>query len=364
MSRAVPALIGVMLALCPGDLRAEGLIVRLPADGSRASYELRSKVELDAGDLDLAGLALPETIDARGTITLGSVGRTGIDGRECRWIEIGREIPDQKVRSALRLLIPEAHFGRGEDPLAHVLRMEHRNPGGRVEGPEPIVDPARKRYEIERFRNLIPDRLRDARPLGKRAIPTPLGPIECEGRSGTAELAPSPLFPGTGGEWAWTATVEVWEDDESPFGVVSLQTRSTGHETMGTPGRKVRFRSETTLLLRAVGEDAPIPRDGPPPVVERTASVKGRVTDPAGKPVPGVRVLFGKPGSNEILATVTAADGTYEGKAPVGAGTVRVTHRTVGPGGKPKAVILLEKPVEIPAGGTTLDLTTQKETPK
>jgi len=372
MSRALLSLFFVTLALNSGALRAEGLINRLPADGSRVKYDLHTIAEMEAHEPELAELGIPKTFDVRGSITLGAVERVRIDNRECRWIEIGREIaelevPERKVKSILKLLIPEKNFERGEDPLSHVLRMENWNPGGMVKAPEPIVDSARKRYEIERFRNLIPERLHDVKPLGARIIQTPLGLIECEGREGVAELAPSPLFPGTGGEWAWKATIEVWGNDEFPFGVVSLRSHSTGYETVGSTEKKLRFKSATTLTISAVGDEALISQTDPSPSDPSEtiqANVKGRVTDPTGKPIPDVRVLFQIPGSNKNMAMVTAADGTYEGKAPVGSITIRVTHRTVDSNGKAKAVILLIKRVEIPDVGKTFDLVTQKAIPK
>src|SRR5207248_47555 len=108
--------------------------------------------------------------------------------------------------------------------------------------------------------------------------------------------------------WAWKATIEVWENDKYPFGVVSLQNRSTGYETVGNTGKKIRFKSVTTLVISAVGDDAVASPSGPspsPPREVRRTSVKGRVTDPDGKALPGVRVLFEVPGSNENLASVT-----------------------------------------------------------
>ena len=262
MRRVLLSLFCAVLALNPGDLRAEGLICRLPADGARVRYDLQSTAEMEADGPHRPGLAVPKTINVRGVITLGSVGRTRVDQQECRWIEIGREIPEQEVKSVLKLLIPERYLGRGEDPFSHVLRMDNWNRSGIVKEPEHIVEQARKRYEIERFRGFIPEQLRDAKSAGKRVIRTPLGPIECEGRVGTAELTPSPLFPGTGGEWAWKATIEVWENDKYPFGVVSLQNRSTGYETVGNTGKKIRFKSVTTLVISAVA---------PPPSPPRTA---------------------------------------------------------------------------------------------
>jgi hypothetical protein len=364
--RTLCSLFCMILALNPGGLRADGLICRLPSESTRVRYDLESTTELEPDGPDVPGLATPKTTSIRGAITLSSVGRTRIDEQECRWIEIGREIPAQEVKSVLKLLIPERYLVRAEDPFSHILRMDNWNRGGIVKEPEQIKDEPRKRYEIERFRGFFPEQLRDARSAGKRVIRTPLGPIECEGRVGNAELKPSPLFPGTGGEWAWKGTIEVWENDRCPFGVVSLQNRSTGYETVGNTGKKIRFKSVTILVVSALGNDATTSINGPsPPPREATrVSVRGRVTDPEGNALVGVRVLFEVPGSSELLASGTAADGTYEGRYPVGTTTVRVTHRTVGPDGKAKAVILLNKKVEVPAEGGTLDLITQKGIPK
>lgn len=353
--------------LDPGVLRADGLVLRLPSDGARVKYDLQTTADIEGEGADVAGLAIPRTMTFRGTVTLGSVGRARAGQQDCRWIEIGREIPGQDVKSVLKLLIPERYLGREEDPFSHVLRMEYWKRGGAVKGFERIRDEPRIRYELERLRGFFPERLRDVKSLGKRVIQTPLGPVECEGRSGTAELKPSPLFPGAGGEWAWKGTVEVWEDDKSPFGVVLLQNRSMGYETVGNTGKKLKFKSVTTLVMSEVGDDAVISPSGPPPSPSRAgkkASVKGTVTGPDGHALAGVRVLFEWPGPNGNLASVTEADGTYAGESPVGMVTVRVTHRTVGPDGKARAVILFNQKVEVPAEGGTFDFITQKDIPK
>jgi hypothetical protein len=365
--RPLSSLVCTVLVLNPGGLRAEGLISRLPADGARVKYDLHSTTEMQADGADLPGLATPRTVNVRGAVTLSSVGQTKVDVQEYRWIEIGREIPEQEVKSVLKLLIPERYLRRGEDPFSHVLRMDNWNRGGIVKEPEHIVDEPRKRYELERYRSYFPERLRDERSLGKQVIRTPLGPIDCEGRVGTAELKPSPLFPETGGEWAWKGEIEIWENDKYAFGVVSLLNRTTGYETVGNTGKKIQFKSVTKLVISAVGNDAVTAMSGPSPLpvleVEK-ASVEGKVTDPDGNALAGVRVLFGVPKSNEVLASVTTTDGTYQCKTPVGTITVHITHRTVGPDGKAKAVILLKKTVEVPAEGGTFDFITENGIPE
>jgi hypothetical protein len=138
--RTLSSLFCMVLVLNPGGLRADGLICRLPADGTRVKYDLESTAEMKADAADFPGLASPKTVNVRGAITLSSVGHTKVDQQECRWIEIGRDIPEQEVRSVLKLLIPERYLGRGEDPFLHVLRMDNWNSGGIVKEPEHIVD--------------------------------------------------------------------------------------------------------------------------------------------------------------------------------------------------------------------------------
>lgn len=235
---------------------ADGLIYQLPADGTWARYGIQMKATART-----EGRA-PQEFDLKGSLTVSIVGQVMEEGERCRWLEVKSEVspvghPEDIARVLLKLLIPEKHLQRGEDPLAHVLRMYYsRKGGGAMEVPmERIEDPWRKRYEIERFRSIFPRPLEDVKSFGKETVATRIGALECEKITGRSSLPKSPLREGA--EWAWDGKFEFLLNNAAPFGVVGMRSERTGYETSsGENRRKTEMDTLTILTIGDVGDNA------------------------------------------------------------------------------------------------------------
>ncbi len=237
----------------------QGLVSHLPPDGSWVRFELKMKgtFRSEGGE--------PKEFDMKGTLTLSSVGRVRDGEEDCRWIELKSELapvgtPDDKHRLILKLLIPEKHLTRGEDPLAHVRRMYYARKGGAnvAEVPiEKIEDDWRKRYEIERIRSLCPGVLKDPKKQPTQTLETKLGKLECERVTGTGELPKSPLRGEA--EWAWKGQFEYFLSDKVPFGVAQLRAETEGYEKSTGINKKtteIKIKTTRTLTVVETGEKA------------------------------------------------------------------------------------------------------------
>jgi hypothetical protein len=230
-------------------VRADGLIYRLPQDGSWVRYDLSMEGTQD----------LKWPVKSVGTLMLSSVGRQRIEGQPCRWIElrldVGAEVklPDRQVKAQqrhiiLKMLIPEEYLTAGADPLAHVRRLYYKD-GDRK--PELIEDEKWKQYEIDRFRPLFPKP-----PAGKiaddhrafEALDTKIGRLDCEKLTFESSYD-GPLARGARGRWIWQGEHQVWLSEEVPFGVAGLMLKSQSKEWNGEDGPIPDATSETTKRL-------------------------------------------------------------------------------------------------------------------
>jgi hypothetical protein len=258
VSRFLTILTCVGAALSASVLRADGLIYRLPPDGAWAGYDVHvtSQVQTESND--------PRELKLQGTLMLSSVGQVTVDKHACRWIEIKQEIapvarPKQMISRALKLLIPERHLARGEDPLAHVLKMYYsqKGPGLPAVPVERIAESAtidrgysRRQYELDRFRSIFPQPFEDMK-REKQTVDTKLGRVECEKVSGTSDLPKAPLRGG--GEWAWKGKFDCFLSEKAPFGVVGLESNTKGYETHGPT---VHLETEMILTISESGGNA------------------------------------------------------------------------------------------------------------
>ncbi len=97
----VPVLVPVNIA------RADGLIYRLPPDGTWVRYRVTQHAT-EIASLD--GKPLPD-MSVEATLTLRSVGQVATDGHKSRWIELEWKIPPAEDRRGriivLKMSIPE-----------------------------------------------------------------------------------------------------------------------------------------------------------------------------------------------------------------------------------------------------------------
>ena len=116
---AAVLLVGILLAF-QTSVHAEGLLYRLPKDGTWAEYKMEGKgTNRDGSEVTLTG-----------TLKLSSVGTAQVDGKPCRWIELKINVKRNKedFTTIDKLLIPEQQLTVGKkDPLQHILKAWHQH---------------------------------------------------------------------------------------------------------------------------------------------------------------------------------------------------------------------------------------------
>jgi hypothetical protein len=243
--------------------RADGLIFRLPPDGTRAVYQCESdetcwitlsdKIPAESLVPEARHLLKRQTVHRTYSVTVSSVGEATRARQACRWIEFNWpiELPDTDTH-APKLLIPEKCLVRGKDPLDHAI-LTFFNPKSVDRGKLPAERGFdRIRYEIDRVRPLFAKPLVNERRLPDRTIETPVRVYEdCEVITGRTSLEGTLM-----GESWWEFRGE-WEfalHADAPFGVVRATRRMeseeidesmTGHST-----------ATTILTLSRIDKDA------------------------------------------------------------------------------------------------------------
>ena len=210
--------------LLMGSALADGLFYRLPEDGSFARFDLQMKME--RGGMEM---------NAQGSLQMSSVGKTAVNGEDCRWIEI-KLVMDMngKEETVLgKILIPEKHLKAGATPLEHAVKGFLKMPGqqtkelndfkGNEAGPLPLF---------------LSGPLDDLKKLPKEVIDTGIGKLECEGVTGMKAFEEGPN--------KINVRLENRLSDKAPFGLASSKM---DFKTDGGGGT-------LTLRLLDVGKDA------------------------------------------------------------------------------------------------------------
>lgn len=203
--------LAVALALITAPAQAEGLLRRLPEDGTWVRYRTQTQRE---GESDAQ----------EGSLTIRSVGRLSEGNDTFRWIEYQLVTGGRTV--LMKFLIPEEHFKGGARPLQHARRCWNKY-GEQVSelnlpiGGEPLVF-------LSRY---LPGPLDNPQKLDKVVVESGLGELECDGLRG--EMTALEKF-----RFSYTLRLH----KEAPFGVVTC--------------RSVQGRYTTTLKLVEIGKDA------------------------------------------------------------------------------------------------------------
>jgi hypothetical protein len=240
MSRLFSLIALFSLLLTAESALADGFLLQLPKDGTRATYTLTGMVK----DGPASGPA--DNISIDGSFQIASVGQATEKDQPCRWIEIkfemGGAAKDKNGRTKLpvqtftyKLLIPEKYLVKGESPLDHVVRAwqqnnqeeatELKNPKDFLDGPLAI---------------LLAGPMKDEKKLDKAEVDCKLGEkLACEGVSGTMEVKHGPTQV--------KCTLEYRVLDKSPFGVVASTWKLEADDT---------DMMECNMVLSDVSEDA------------------------------------------------------------------------------------------------------------
>ena len=242
--------VAVVWSIVSGSAIGDGLIFRLPADGTWARYATKTDGEVSSKELPKMDLAMT------GTLTLSSVGQATRSQQKCRWIELKSETKAKEAypKLVLKMLIPEDRLKRGDDPLSHcVLTFFDPKPVD-SKGIKSYIDEGfnRVQYEIDRFRDVFPPPLDNSKGVPRETIETPAGKFEdCEILVGTFDYD-GPLLGD--GRSVFKATYRIAVHSQAPFGVVRMQCEMEGCEIHGEFSGS--FKAKKTLMLDEIGKGA------------------------------------------------------------------------------------------------------------
>ena len=158
----------VSLCLLWADsVQAQGLIHQLPPDGTSVRFQVAVTRKVPGG----------QSASQAAEVAVSSVGVAKAADGDLRWIEISLRLPKQT--QLLKLAIPEKHFGKGQDPFAHITRAWLKRDDAEPEQ----VEPERARRAVAVF--LVPH-FGELSGEGTETLDTKIGKLECNVREGKA----------------------------------------------------------------------------------------------------------------------------------------------------------------------------------
>ena len=221
------ATIVFVLGTAGSNAWSDGLVYKLPADGSWVQFDLKAT----AGGEN-------QTRDFKGTLRVSSVGSSEEDGTKCRWVEIKMTmmVDDKNRVIVAKTLIPEVDLQRGKSPYDNMVRgwIRMSADGEAVQLTDSNKGP---------LPGFLAGPLKDYKPLEAMEIESSLGKLKCEGATGYVE------FKDNVGDNKIDFENRLHE--KAPFGVVS----STMNVTVRRNG-EVRESIKMVLTLSKTGTGA------------------------------------------------------------------------------------------------------------
>ncbi len=238
----------VLVILSVSLVQADGLICKLPKDGTWATYLMESTSTVEGKILERV----------KTDIHIASVGKVTKNGQVCRWIEVTfkskkeskEDGPEGKTRTRnypevfYAFLVPEKHLTKGGTPLKHVTGGWTRRGEGK---PHKFKSPG---AELPWLPTMLYGPLDNAKPLPKEALESKLGKLLCDGVTGTLD---------TKDHMGGTLKMK-FEDrlhSDAPFGIVS--SRCTFETKLRKPAGKIKagiIKMEWNIKLADYGNDA------------------------------------------------------------------------------------------------------------
>ena len=229
-------------------LYADGLIRRLPADQTWASYDVATTIIHQDGS----------RTDSTGTLVVRSVGKTRINGREYRWLEFEHSWEQEPTEnnahryhsSIQKVAIDQSVFSKNTHSTSGIL-TGFGSKTSAVEKP--------KKWEYARFHILKPGvgsksglgpldyyahaPFNHATEIGRKKITVAGETLDCIG----IEQSETTHKLGGNRQNVTTTAYRQWASDDTPFGVVNYQ-----FEVLRMDGTSF----EQHLTLRSIGENA------------------------------------------------------------------------------------------------------------
>jgi hypothetical protein len=197
---------------------ADGLLYRLPADGTWVRYALRQQTVP----------APQKNAVIVGTLTLASVGEEKVNNQACRWIEVvidTKEPGGLGLKTVFKALIPERRLQKGQNPSRYWLKG-----WGKLGDlpPQPLTRELLTNPAMI-INLVVSGPLESARDLPEKLIETKLGKLECHGIAGTLTYpgAAVRLDKGKKTTKDLTVRVETYLHETAPFGVLASRQQVT-----------------------------------------------------------------------------------------------------------------------------------------
>lgn len=222
------ALLAFVALLAP--VTADGLVYRLPTDGTFVRYDLEIKEQRGEG----------EGKTVTGSLTMSSVGAKEVDGKKCRWIEIKMVMKagEREQVQIVKVLSPEEHLKAGSSAIEHMVKGWHGRQGKEARAIEGSKD--RRLGPVPAF---LCGPFMNSKKLPAEEIDTKLGKLSCPGVTGSIKLEQ--------GKNIVEISFKNRLSDKAPFGVVS------SHMTYKVESNgKTRDAGTLFLKLAEVGKDA------------------------------------------------------------------------------------------------------------
>jgi hypothetical protein len=211
-----------IIATTAGAAFADGLLYKLPADGTSATYEL-------VGSMWRADREHQEEAE----LTLRSVGRTNADGEPGRWLEMVLH-PKGEAESRVvvfKVHIPEKYLTRGKRPADHITEAWIR-----VGAREAKKIGDTKARELTPIAGFLTGPFQEPSELSPVEVESAIGTLRCKGEKGVVTVKD--------GRSSHRLSFAVRLNDSAPFGVVSGTI--DGERTIGG---EVAERSEFKFKL-------------------------------------------------------------------------------------------------------------------
>jgi len=227
---AAAAILALLSATSP--TRADGLLYRLPDDGTWARYDLDIVgTDPGGGDTKMAG-----------SLAMSSVGKAEASGEPCRWIEVKMQMRDpggNEHTVVFKALIPEKNLKRGENPWASMKKAWMKE--DKDSDPQQITEAnGREAGPMVAF---LTGPLNDSKDLDAIEVDSGIGKLQCGGVSGSLKI--------NDGNNDVSIQMENRLHDMAPFGVVA----STMKFEVKRDGN-VNEKGTITFKLAEVGKDA------------------------------------------------------------------------------------------------------------
>ncbi len=201
----------LLLLAAAGSARADGLLYKLPEDGTWATYEL------DGSGKNIGEFGADLTM--KGRLHIASVGRVMENDQPCRWIEVQFDVENKigheqsKKSDWWKLLISEKHLINGQSPLNHTLRAWYRSEADDCS--QKIDSPSDGRTPLP---IILSGPLENSKRLEAAETESKLGKLTCNGIQGTLTLkSRRGALPEIRQKWKLESRLH----PDSPFGVVA-----------------------------------------------------------------------------------------------------------------------------------------------